>query len=465
MRTFWTNTIVAGLTCIAHFAAAQEPAPHDVPTGIFENPSRLPASKDTPSSSEAVAGVTSAAVAEVDEVPGNSTPSLTGADMLWSGTASIGLLATNGTRDLDDSGSRWGAAGRVRTELKGNSWRAMLEATVGSDRLRYDDDAALRQAYVEYTRGRFQINIGRQIVAWGRADRLNPTDNLSPRDLPALVSRIDEDRIGIDALAVKFQLSEQWSLGFTHVPKLRASVLPRAIAEVPELFGGHVVSNEKADAATNALRLDFAGNRLDGSISFLRGAATSPALLDIGVLDARQPQLAVIGADFSVALNDRWGLRGEFADTRFKHTQPVGLADFRYAVLGIERHFDGGWLGLVQWVHRDADHAQAPTPQSALVSALNRAIWFQTDTDSDALYIGLNRAPFEGDLSGDLGVLQTFDDRGRAWFANLEYRVADRWTLLGRWQHFNGQRLSNLGGLRKDSLLLLELRGTWGWRR
>ena len=465
MRTFWTHTLLAGLTCIAHCAAAQEPAQHDLPTGGFENPPPLPASDDTASSSEALDGVMSTAVAEDDEASGNSAPPLIGAGMLWSGTASIGLLATSGTRDLDDSGSHWGAAGRVRMEFKGNPWRAMLEAAVGSDRLRYDDASALRQAYVEYTRGRFQINIGRQIVAWGRADRLNPTDNLSPRDLPALVSRIDEDRIGIDALAVKLQLSEQWSLGLTHVPGLRASVLPRTIAEVPAMFGGQVVSDVKADTATNALRLDFAGNRLDGSISFLRGAAISPVFVDMGVLDARQPPLAVLGADFSIALNDRWGLRGEFADTRFKRKPPVGLADFRYTVLGIERHFDGGWLGLVQWVHRDTYRAHAPAPQFALMSALNRAIWFQTDRDSDALYIGLNRAPFEGDLSGDVGVLQTFDDRGRAWFANLEYRVDDRWTLLGRWQHFSGPRLSNLGGLRKDSLLLVELRGTWGWRR
>lgn len=456
---------LAGLLCIVSSANATDTVTAEVePTMDLDSEHAATADTSvyvdlTPSTNDAQSDAPDDGLSDAQDH--TSTPDA----LVWSGTASIGALVASGTRDLDDKDRRTGLAGRLQFELKAAPWRALIEAAAGSDQLRYNDAPHLRQGYVELTRGLFQVRAGRQIIAWGRADRLNPTDNLSPRNLPALVTDIDEDRIGVDSLAFKLQLEERWSLGFTHIPEMRASVLPRSIADLPPQFGGHGLGGMRADTNTNALRLDFAGNSLDGSISLLHGAAINPAFFSGPALGARQPDIRVIGADFSTSLGERWGLRGEAADTRFDGTPPAGLGDFRYAVLGIERHFDGGWLGLAQFVHRRADQGQAIAPQQALAAALNRAVWFQTEKNSDALYFGLNRAPFEGDLSGDIGMLQTLDNHGRAWFANITYRLDDRWTLLGRWQHFSGPKLSNLGGLSKDSVVLLELRGTWGWRR
>lgn len=381
----------------------------------------------------------------------------------WTGTASLAAVAASGTRDLDDAGRRFGIALRGRGEWRQDGWRALGEVAFGSDRLAYDDAPWLRQAWLSHARGPVEVRIGRQIIAWGRADRLNPTDNLSARNMRALVADIDEDRMGLDSASVRLQLGERVNLTALHAPRMPATVLPDAIASLPALFGGRRVSDQSSSRDTQALRIDYAGSALDASISVVDGPSMTPAFASHAYpLQAIQPGVRIVGADFSAALGDRWGLRGEFASTAFDRSAPQGLGDFRYAVLGVERHIDGGWLALAQWVHRRADRAPAaPT----LAGTLNRAVWFQTEARSDALYLGLNRAQFEGALSGNIGLLQTLDDRGRAWFANLAYRIDDRWNLLARWQHFSGPAETNLGALRRDSLLLLELRGTWGGSR
>jgi len=380
----------------------------------------------------------------------------------WSGTASGAALAASGSRDLDDVGSRLGVAARLRSELRGEAWRGLIEAVGGTRQLAYDDAPVLRQGFVEYTHGPLQLRAGRQIVVWGRADRLNPTDNLSPRNMRALVSDIDEDRIGTDLVSARLQLHERWSLAALHLPKLRASILPASLWKpLPSLHGDRV----RAAGSTNALRLDYAGNGLDASLSAVRGYSILPAFAYAAGPQLAQAQVRVLGADFSASLGERWGLRGEIADTRFEGPPPPGLGDHFYAVLGLERHFDGGWLGLAQYVHRRAERPSPAVAQPDFVLRANRAVWFQNHANSDALYLGLTRAPLEGDLSGDVGLLQTTHGRGRAWFANLEYRLDDRWSLLARWQHFTGPAGSDLGALRKDRLMLLELRRTWGWQR
>lgn len=384
----------------------------------------------------------------------------------WTGNASVAAVAASGTRDLDDIHGRFGLALRARGEWRQDEWRAMGEIAVGSESLAYDEAPWLRQAWISHTRGPLELRIGRQIIAWGRADRFNPTDNLSPRNLRALVAEIDEDRIGVDAGTIRLRLGERMFLTALHAPSMRATVLPDTIASVPAAFGGRRVSDQSSSLDTNALRIDYSGSALDLSASVVEGPAVTPAFEDatasFGAIKPGQPEVRIVGADFSAALGSSWGLRGEFASTEYRDEAPTGLGDFRYAVLGVERHIDGGWLALAQLIHRRADRSPAAP---SIATTLNRAIWFQSEARSDAVYIGLNRAQFEGDLSGNLGVLQTLDDRGRAWFANIAWRASDRLNLLMRWQHFTGPADSNLGALRRDSLLLLELRSTWGAAR
>jgi hypothetical protein len=456
VRTLPLLPVAIALACASTGALAQDP-----PASADDATTAVP-SQDA---QDVTFGTASEMTPDIAVDTSNAGASVSGSPR-WIGTASLAAVAASGTRDLDDAGSRFGVALRGRGEWRQDGWRALAEVALGSDRLAYDAAPWLRQAWLSHARGPVEVRIGRQIIAWGRADRLNPTDNLSARNMRALVADIDEDRMGLDSASVRLQLGERVNLTALHAPRMPATVLPDAIASFPVPLGGRRVNGQSSSRDTQALRIDYAGNALDASISVVDGPSTTPAFVDplppAFAPHATQPGVRIVGADFSAALGDRWGLRSEFASTTFHGRAPAGLGDFRYAVLGVERHIDGGWLALAQWVHRRAERAAAPP---TLAGALNRAVWFQTEARSDALYLGLNRAQFEGALSGNIGLLQTLDDRGRAWFANLAYRIDDHWNLLARWQHFSGPANTNLGALRRDSLFLLELRGTWGGSR
>ena len=52
--------------------------------------------------------------------------------------------------------------------------------------------------------GRLDVRAGRQIIAWGRADGVNPTDNLSGQDLTLLVPDDVDRRLGTTAVRASY---------------------------------------------------------------------------------------------------------------------------------------------------------------------------------------------------------------------------------------------------------------------
>jgi len=53
-----------------------------------------------------------------------------------------------------------------------------------------------REGYLDLRLGALDVRLGRQIIAWGRADQINPTDNLTPRDFTLLVPEDADQRSG-----------------------------------------------------------------------------------------------------------------------------------------------------------------------------------------------------------------------------------------------------------------------------
>jgi hypothetical protein len=53
------------------------------------------------------------------------------------------------------------------------------------------------------------LRIGEQIIAWGRADGINPTDNLTPRDFVVLLPPEEDQRFGTTAIKLDTYLSQE----------------------------------------------------------------------------------------------------------------------------------------------------------------------------------------------------------------------------------------------------------------
>ena len=103
-------------------------------------------------------------------------------------------------RNLDDRGDIAKGTCLVNWNLElAEQTRLVLAARGGiNDSARADGySGRLREGYLETGNDAWRWRVGRQIIAWGRSDRINPTDYLAPRDLTLLVPEDDEQRLSL----------------------------------------------------------------------------------------------------------------------------------------------------------------------------------------------------------------------------------------------------------------------------
>ena len=120
------------------------------------------------------------------------------------GDCSIAYWSSN--RNLDDRSA-------ITSALCFANWRLALgeNARLSFNARAQTSDSYLqgrvREGYWEQGVGALSLRIGRQIIAWGRADRINPTDVLSPRDFRLLSGDDDDQRNGIDAIQLRYAVT------------------------------------------------------------------------------------------------------------------------------------------------------------------------------------------------------------------------------------------------------------------
>jgi len=375
----------------------------------------------------------------------------------WQAQASV--LAASGTRDLDDSGAQ--ASAYLRGQLDGayGPLAARVQGWLAPANLGLPSTLYLTQGWVEAAAGPLRLRAGRQVVNWGRTDRLNPTDSLSPRSLRMLHIDTADERLGADMLTLDAPLGAGWRLSAHHVPHLRADDLPRA------LTGGQTITPDgpPGRGSSQALKLDRTGAGLDGSISAFDGPATMPvATLGATGLAWTQLRRRVLGADLSWAMNEQFSLRAEIAAARIAPASrtlanAAGVAGSLWLVVGLERPLPGGWLATVSAsLRRNETAPEAPGRPEAL-QRMNRNLWFQSAPRDDALVLSLTRSPFEGDWSVEAALVRGRAQAG-ALQARLAYRIDDTQSLHLGVQFFRGPDSTSLGSLRRNSLALLEWR-------
>lgn len=88
----------------------------------------------------------------------------------------------------------------------------------------------IREAYVDLYGFLFKnldVKIGRQRIAWGTADMLNPTDNLNPYDLEDILD-FGRHR-GSDAINLNYYLNNDFSLQAVYIPFFQPANMPVGI--------------------------------------------------------------------------------------------------------------------------------------------------------------------------------------------------------------------------------------------
>jgi hypothetical protein len=181
----------------------------------------------------------------------------------------------------------------------------------------------LKEAYVDiydFFIEHLNMRIGRQRIAWGTGDKLNPTDNLNPYDLENIW---DFGRhLGSDGLKAYYYL-DNLSLTLVYIPLFTPAVLPRgswadALSPPVELPGGLTLGSMTDsitlpqtslwESSTLGVKISFLLFNFDFSLSYIYGrdflpiadksTLTTPALPVVDITNELfYPRVHIGGAD------------------------------------------------------------------------------------------------------------------------------------------------------------------------
>ncbi|MFC2164107.1 hypothetical protein ACFLT2_03810 [Acidobacteriota bacterium] len=224
----------------------------------------------------------------------------------------------------------------------------------------------VREAYVNLYAGRFDFRIGHQIVVWGRADGLNPTNNITPQNL--LVRSPDED----DRREGNFLIRSYYNvhpvrLEAIWIPYFKSSYIPTTLLPLPP--GISRVDPDFPDSSLKnsvfALRLNLELASIDGSLSYFNGHYLIPGISG-NIPETYTPPLAldvyqksyrshVLGADFQTTVGNSFGLRGELAYKKplgdYLTTAHIPNPDLQY-ILGIDKEIATNFSLILQYIGR-----------------------------------------------------------------------------------------------------------------
>jgi hypothetical protein len=135
-------------------------------------------------------------------------------------------------------------------------WQDNLGADSASHRV--------REAYIDWASDAWSLRLGRQIISWGRADGINPTDRLAPKDFTLLSADDESQRQGIDAATLRYGATAAISVSLT-AAQFSAHITPQG-----SLPANLAKPPEPSDVEW-ALKLDHSGQGLDWSVSLFDG--------------------------------------------------------------------------------------------------------------------------------------------------------------------------------------------------
>lgn len=304
----------------------------------------------------------------------------------------------------------------------------------------------MREAYVETRSGAFDVRVGKQIIAWGRADRLNPTDNLTPRDATLMAADIDEDRFGSMAGKVSWNMDAFTSLTGIWLPEFQPN---RTFLRTG--FNETVPSSRRQWA----IKLDQSGKEIDWSLSYFDGYDLSGDLSATRVLQHYRTQ--VIGVD---AATTRGAYR--FAvESAYTHTEDsTGTNEFiknpfLYTVVGVERDFGDNTSGIVQLFNRTVTNYSQPTTDA---SRLHAILANQLDRIQNGVSVRIAKKWWNETLETELAGVSLLDRNGYSVRPRMTYLWSDQVKILGGYEYYQGSSDTLYGLLHKNSLLFVELR-------
>lgn len=352
-----------------------------------------------------------------------------------------------------DSGMTLHAEGWLQSEDVAHPWQS-------------ESHGELREAYLRDTLGDFDIRFGRQIVAWGRADRINPTDNLSARDLTRMFVEDDDLKRGSTLLRLAHPLGEAAELQLYWIPEFRPEVHPLAERIGPFSIAGD--DRRPSNHSQHAIKIDGSRDGFDWSLSWFNGHNPSG---DLRALNATRPLILVreyarqqtFGADAATVVGS-FNLRAEAAYTDFPDRDAGDLSKrpFLFAVFGGDRNLGEQFnLNLQYLLRRVSDFEpldRLANPIERGIATINAVEAGQRDRYQRGATLRLAWSSSDQRWRVELFALQDFGHRDGIIRTLIRHDLSDdlRLSLGHEWNH--GESDTLFGSLHDNNGLFMELR-------
>ncbi|MGQ9780206.1 MAG: hypothetical protein ACUVRM_10095 [Bacillota bacterium] len=207
-------------------------------------------------------------------------------------------------------------------------------------------EVRLREAFLDLYLKDTDLRLGRQRIAWGTADGLNPTDNLNPIDYTRPFA--EDNRLEVFGLRARHYRGD-WTADLVWLPLFVPAPQPEpgsrwaVPVSLPQGFsvGEARLPEQKLSNSEFALKLGRTGGKMDFSVSYFDGWDDLPSLhpdLETMQIIPIYHRLRVLGADFATT-SGKWGFRGEaayFLTEDEERTDPAVKNPYFQAVLGFD---------------------------------------------------------------------------------------------------------------------------------
>ncbi len=343
----------------------------------------------------------------------------------------------------------WRIFGSFDARVDTRTLAARSGAVNFDDRTLYRPALSLRRYSLQYSKGMWTVEVGRQFIRWGKTDILTPTDRFAPRDF---MMPFSSEFLGVLAGRVTFDTGS-FSVDAVFSPELtpsripllnqRWTVLPPGLDGVPLTDLGALYPS----GPQYGLRLHKMGRGYEVGVMAYRGFNHLPLFegqlvtrpLSLGVRRF-YPQLSVYGADFAVPTS--WfTIKGETA--WFRSTTPQSDEYVQY-VVQLERsagewYFVGGYAG------------EAVTLRRAPVD-------FAPDRGLTEAFLG--RAQYQIDANRSIAFEAAVRQNANGYYGKAEYSQAfgQHWRVIGAVILVRGTESDFLGQFQGNSYAVLIIR-------
>lgn len=330
-----------------------------------------------------------------------------------------------------------------------------------------DTESTLLEGYVTARFQRAELRIGKQIVAWGRADGINPTDNLTPHDYQVMLPFEEDQRLGTTAIKLDTYFGAEYTLTLFTTPYFLPSKLPFPAD------GATLVETRpewRWSDSEVGLRLNRVGGTLDWSVSYYHGYNLLPELYPLGLtptgplLELRYSQIDVFGADMAQNFG-RYAVRAEAAYIRpqdYQTNQPVGIRPYLYLVAGVDRNFLANLNVNLQvvsrWVQDYTDPEAIADPLLRMAAVQNAITFGQQDRANYGMTTRISNKWYNDTLTAEVLAFVNFRRTSSYIRPLISYAFTDHVKATIGAELYRGEDDTFFGRVRRNQGAFAEMR-------